>query len=193
METIKDKHKENESMEGSMDHTERPGKKAKKEHKKDQVPNAFEEQVMELNKKVEELNDKYLRLYSEFDNYRKRTLKEKSEMSKTASEEVILSMLPVLDDFERAINAFGNTEDKSQSSFSDGVVLIYNKFKNILHQKGLKAIKSIGEPFDVDYHDALTTVPAPAEDLKGKVVDEIEKGYVLSDKVIRHAKVVVGN
>jgi molecular chaperone GrpE len=114
-------------------------------------------------------------------------------MSKTASEEVIRSMLPVLDDFERAVSAFDKTDNNAQSSFAEGVILIYSKFKNILQQKGLKAINSIGEPFDVDYHDALTTIPAPSEELKGKVVDEIEKGYMLADKVIRHAKVVVGS
>ena len=189
---MKDKHKETNSMDGSMDHTDKSGKKSKKDQKKEKEANSIEEQLNEQQRKLEELNDKYLRLYSEFDNYRKRTLKEKSEMSKTASEEVILSMLPVLDDFERALSVFEKLDDKSQSSFSDGVTLIYNKFKNVLQQKGLKAIKSIGEPFDVDYHDALTTIPSPTEELKGKVVDEIEKGYMLSDKVIRHAKVVVG-
>ena len=192
MEAMKDKHKETNSMDGSMDHTDKSGKKSKKDQKKEKEANAIEEQLNEQQRKLEELNDKYLRLYSEFDNYRKRTLKEKSEMSKTASEEVILSMLPVLDDFERALSVFEKLDDKSQSSISDGVTLIYNKFKNVLQQKGLKAIKSIGEPFDVDYHDALTTIPSPTEELKGKVVDEIEKGYMLSDKVIRHAKVVVG-
>lgn len=176
-----------------MDHSEKSDKKSKKEQKKVHDTEALEVKINELNKNVEELNDKYLRLYSEYDNYRKRTLKEKTEMSKTASEDVIKSMLPVLDDFERALSAFEKLEDKTQSSLVEGVTLIYNKFKNILQQKGLKVINSIGEPFDVDFHDALTTIPAPSEDLKGKIVDEIEKGYLLSEKVIRHAKVVVGS
>jgi molecular chaperone GrpE len=142
--------------------------------------------------KIAELNDRFLRLYSEFDNYRKRTIKERIDLSKTASAEVITDLLPVLDDFERAIRAFAE-KSNSDSAIEEGVVLIYNKFLNIMTQKGLEQMKTVGEPFDTDFHEAITNIPAPSPDLKGKVVDEIEKGYLLGGKVIRYAKVVVGN
>ncbi|MFH1297725.1 MAG: nucleotide exchange factor GrpE [Bacteroidota bacterium] len=142
--------------------------------------------------KIAELNDRFLRLYSEFDNYRKRTLKEKIELSRNASAEVITDLLPALDDFERAIKAFSETGD-SNAALKEGIILIYNKFLNVLTQKGLEQMKTIGEPFDTDFHEAITNIPAPSPDLKGKVVDEIEKGYLLNGKVIRYAKVVVGS
>lgn len=142
--------------------------------------------------KIAELNDRYLRLYSEFDNYRKRTLKERIDLSKTASAEVITDLLPVLDDFERAIKAFSENGG-SDSSLKDGIILIYNKFLNILTQKGLQQMKTIGEPFDTDFHEAITEIASPTPDMKGKVVDEVEKGYLLNGKVIRYAKVVVGS
>lgn len=141
--------------------------------------------------KIAELNDRFLRLYSEFDNYRKRTIKERIDLSKTASAEVITDLLPVLDDFERAIKAFSDSGD-SDSALKEGVILIFNKFLNILTQKGLEQMKTVGEPFDTDFHEAITNIPAPSPDLKGKVVDEVEKGYLLGGKVIRYAKVVVG-
>jgi molecular chaperone GrpE len=142
--------------------------------------------------KIAELNDKYLRLYSEFDNYRKRTLKEKTELSKYASAEVITKLLPVLDDFERAIKAFTATSDNG-TALKEGVVLIYNKFLSVLNQQGLEQMKTLGESFDTDFHEAVTNIPAPQPDQKGKIVDEIQKGYLLNGKVIRFAKVVVGS
>ncbi len=172
--------------EKSVDKTEKSKAKAKTTRKKPDT-----KKVQELNQKVDELNDKYLRLFSEFDNFRKRTLKEKIELGKTASEDVIVSILPVFDDFERAITAFEDM--KVDESFKEGVVLIFNKFMTIVQQKGLEPIKSIGEEFNTDFHEAVTNIPAPSEDMKGKVLDEIEKGYLLNDKVIRYAKVVVGN
>lgn len=144
----------------------------------------------ELQEKVNDANDKYLRLYSEFDNYRKRTIKERIELSKTASEEVIIDLLPVLDDFERAVKS--NEESKDCDAIKDGMNLIYNKFKSTLEKKGLKPIDSKGDEFDTDFHEAITQIPAPSDDLKGKVVDEVEKGYQLGDKVIRFSKVVIG-
>jgi molecular chaperone GrpE len=147
------------------------------------------EELEQALKKLEEINDKYLRLYSEFDNYRKRTLREKSDLIKTASEEVITSLLPVLDDLERAISVLG---DEGDPTHREGMKLIYNKFFGILQQKGLEVIESIGQPFDVDFHEAITNIPAPSEDLKGKVIDEIQKGYTLNGKVIRFSRVVVG-
>ncbi|MEI6683146.1 MAG: nucleotide exchange factor GrpE [Bacteroidota bacterium] len=138
------------------------------------------------------LNDKYLRLYSDFDNYRKRTLKEKIELNKSASAEVIIRLLPVLDDFERALKAFETTNESGQA-LKDGVVLIYNKFLATLTQQGLERMRVTGEKFDTDFHEAITNIPASTPEQKGKIVDEIERGYLLNGKVIRFAKVVVGS
>ena len=150
-----------------------------------------DKKIRELNDKIDELNDKYLRLFSEYDNYRKRTLKEKIELGKTASEDVIVSILPVFDDFERAMASFDKME--VDNSFKEGVELIYNKFMTILQQKGLQPIDSVGNEFNTDFHEAVTNAPAPSDDMKGKVMDEVEKGYLLNDKVIRYAKVIVGS
>jgi molecular chaperone GrpE len=139
--------------------------------------------------KASELNDKYLRLYSDFDNYRKRTLKERSELIKTAAEDVFKNLLPVIDDFERALRANDNVDDVK--ALKDGFRLIYNKLKNNVQQKGLMTFDSLGQPFDPDMMEAVTHVPAEDPEKKGKVIDEIEKGYKLGDKVIRFAKVVV--
>jgi molecular chaperone GrpE len=140
--------------------------------------------------KIEELNDKYLRLYSEFDNYRKRTSKERLELFKTAGQDILVDLLPVLDDFERALSNMDKKGDVK--TIRKGVDLVYNKFKTTLENKGLKHFKSIETEFDPEIHDAITKIPAPSKKLKGKVVDEIEKGYKLNDKVIRFSKVVVG-
>jgi molecular chaperone GrpE len=149
-----------------------------------------EKKTEDLSAKVLELNDKYLRLYSEFDNYRKRTIKERIEFSKTASEEMIVSMLPVLDDFDRAFKALPENADKDH--FIEGMELIYSKFKNILVQKGVEEIKTTGEVFDTDFHEAITNIPVENVEMKGKIVDEVQKGYLLNGKVIRFSKVVVG-
>lgn len=137
------------------------------------------------------LNDKYLRLFAEFDNYKRRTQKERVELLQTAGKDVIISLLPVLDDFDRANKAMEAASDIA--SISEGVNLIHTKLKNTLAQKGLKEIESSNTVFDTDTHEAITKIPAPTEDLKGKVVDTLEKGYTLNDKVIRFAKVVVGS
>lgn len=150
-----------------------------------------EDKIAEMQAKVDELNDKYLRLYSEFDNYRKRTAKEKIDLFQNAGENIFNSLLPIIDDFERAIKS--NADITDVKIISDGVNLIYNKFKNTLIQKGLEEMKSIGEPFNTDLHEAITNVPAPSENLKGKVIEELDKGYTLNGKVIRFAKVVIGN
>jgi molecular chaperone GrpE len=135
-------------------------------------------------------NDKFLRLYAEFDNYKRRTSKERVELLQTAGKEVIVSLLPVLDDFERAARAMENVKDVA--AVKEGISLVQNKFKNLLAQKGLKEMASKGQPFDADIHEAVTNIPAPDESLKGKIVDVLEEGYLLNDKVIRFAKVVVG-
>jgi molecular chaperone GrpE len=143
-------------------------------------------------KQCAELNDKYLRLYSDFDNFRKRSLKEKIDLSKSASADIIIKLLPVLDDFDRAIKAFDIASDAGQA-LKDGMVLIFNKFLSILTQQGLEQMRTIGETFDTDFHEAITNIPAPTPVQKGKIVDEIEKGYLLHGKVIRYSKVVVGS
>lgn len=140
--------------------------------------------------KYAELNDKFVRLYSEFDNYRKRTNKEKLDLISTASAGVIKDLVSILDDFERAIANNETAEDIQ--GVKEGFHLIFNKFKNILETKGLKQMVAKGETFDSELHEAIANIPAPAEELKGKIVDDVEKGYYLHDKVIRYAKVVVG-
>ncbi|MCD0488510.1 nucleotide exchange factor GrpE [Pedobacter sp. MC2016-14] len=137
------------------------------------------------------LNDKYLRLFAEFDNYKRRTQKERVELLQTAGKDVIVSLLGVLDDFDRALKATENAADVA--AVREGVVLIHHKLKNLLSQKGLKEMESINTVFDTDLHEAITKIPAPSEEHKGKVIDELEKGYTLNDKVIRFAKVVVGS
>ncbi|HTX89395.1 MAG TPA: nucleotide exchange factor GrpE [Bacteroidales bacterium] len=164
---------------------ENKDKAARHKHRK-------EEELKKLEAEVAELKDKYLRLYSEFDNYRKRTLKEKIELSKLASAGIITSLLPVIDDLERAIKAFGSGGEDS-THLKDGVLLIYNKWMNILTQEGLEPIVSVGEDFNTDLHEAVTNIPAPDPAQKGKVLEEISKGYKLNGKVIRYAKVVVGS
>ncbi|MBS1637989.1 MAG: nucleotide exchange factor GrpE [Bacteroidetes bacterium] len=141
--------------------------------------------------KIKELNDKYLRLYSEFDNYRKRTIKEKSDIIRSAGEDVFKALLPVIDDFERAIKA--NETITDAEAIKQGIHLIYNKMKSACTSKGLEPMESIGKSFDSDLMEAITHIPAPSEDMKGKVIDDVERGYKLGDKVIRFAKVVVGN
>jgi molecular chaperone GrpE len=172
-------------------HIEGARSQSKKDHKKKH--DQEDEVIRQWQSKCEELNDKYLRIYSEFDNYRKRTLKERIELGKTASEDIILSLLPVIDDIERALKSTLKTAEDLEVVPKEGLQLIYQKFKGLLAQKGLEAIPSLGESFDVDFHHALTNVPAPTEDMKGKVIDEVEKGYKLNGKVIRYSKVVVGN
>lgn len=138
----------------------------------------------DLELKFNDLNDSYLRLHAEFDNYRKRTMKEKADLLKSGNEKTIVGVLPIVDDFERALP---NIPEDTR----EGVELIYNKFKSYLAQNGVKEIDAIGEPFDTERHEAITTIPAQSEDQKDKVVDCIQKGYSLNDKVIRFAKVIV--
>ncbi len=140
---------------------------------------------------IDVLNDKYLRLYSEFENYRKRSNNEKLELISTASAGVLKDLVSVIDDFERAIANNENSTDVE--AMREGFKLIYSKFKSTLEAKGLKQMEAKNEPFNPDLHDAIANIPAPSEDLKGKVIDDVEKGYFLNDKVIRFAKVVVGN
>lgn len=159
--------------------------------KNDTETSSNEQQIIEMEKKIAEEKDKYLRLYSEFDNYRKRSVREKGELIKTAGEDFFKAILPVIDDFERALKAADKTGDIN--TIAEGVQLIYSKLKSTLKQKGLEEMEASGKTFDADVMEAITSIPAPNDDLKGKVVDEIEKGYSLNGKVIRYAKVVIGN
>ena len=160
-------------------------KKKKKNKKEEKVKVVKKELTSE--EKITQLNDKHLRLFAEFENFKKRTAKERMDLYKTAGEDVLTALLPVLDDFERSIKANQKQED-------EGVRLIYNKLKSILETNGLKAMEeSIGKKLNTDYHEAITNIPAPSVDMKGKIIDVIEKGYFLNEKVIRYAKVVVAN
>ncbi len=143
-----------------------------------------------LQKKYEELNDAHLRLRAEFDNYRKRTLREKSELIKNGGEGALTHLLPVVDDFERALQNIEKAEDIA--AIAEGVELIYNKFVSYLSSQGVKAIEVVGKPFDIEQSEAIATIPAPEPEQKGMVIDCVQTGYTLNDKVIRHAKVVVG-
>ncbi len=143
-----------------------------------------------LKKKCEELNDAHLRLMAEFDNYRKRTLREKADLIKNGGEASLSRLLPVVDDFERAMQNMRTAEDVK--AVEEGVELIYNKFMAYLAQQGVKPIEATGKPFDTELFEAIATIPAPEPDMKGKVIDCVQTGYTLNDKVLRHAKVVVG-
>ena len=147
-------------------------------------------ELAELQKKYDELNNSHLRLMAEFDNYRKRTLREKSELIKNGGENALTQLLPVVDDFERALQKIHKAEDLT--GVAEGVDLIYNKFVSYLASQGVKAMEVVGKPFDLDQSEAIATIPAPEEGLKGKVLDCVQTGYLLNEKVIRHAKVVVG-
>lgn len=140
--------------------------------------------------KLAEMQDKYLRLSAEFDNYRKRTLREKMELAKYASEDILLNIIPVMDDFERALSNMENSADCA--AVKSGIDLIYGKFTDFLRQNGISEIESMKLPFNVDLHDAVAKTPVEDENMKGKIIDVVKKGYYLKDKIIRHAKVVVG-
>ncbi len=161
-----------------------------KKSRRFKMRHAQEKALEEERAKYAELNDKYLRLFSEFDNFRKRTAKEKLDLTVTASESVIKDILPVLDDFERALQ---NMEKNGNEADMQGVTLIFNKLKDTLKKKGLEEIEAMDVEFNTDEHEALTLIPAPDESKKGKVLDVIQKGYKLNGKVIRFARVVVGN
>ena len=150
----------------------------------------LEKELEEAQTAIEEQQDKYLRLSAEFDNYRKRTIKEKAELILNGGEKSISSILPVIDDFERAIKTMETAKDVS--AVKEGVELIYNKFMAVLAQNGVKVIEKKDQPLDTDYHEAIAVIPAPSEEQKGKILDCVQTGYTLNDKVIRHAKVVVG-
>lgn len=159
---------------------EQAGEEAPKEEKKEKTDA----------EKLQDMEDKYLRLVAEYDNYRKRTLREKMELTKSAGADILVNLLPIKDDFERALSHLDSASDLD--AVKEGIDLIFTKFSEFLKQRGVKEIEAKEQPFDTDVHEAVTKIPAPSEELKGKVVDVIEKGYTIQDKVIRFAKVVVG-
>jgi molecular chaperone GrpE len=173
-----------ENAEAEKTENTKPAKNKKKTRKESKTA----QELLEIKEKYEALNDKYLRLFSEFDNFRKRTLKEKIELSSTASRDLIADLLPVIDDFERALSSL-----EENNPAHEGINLIYNKIIKTLNQKGLEEIEAKGLSFDTDYHEALTNIPAPSEELKGKVLEVAQKGYTLNGKVIRFARVLVGS
>jgi len=186
-----------ETAEEQPQQAEQPEEKAEvhdtasdKKSRRFKMRHTQEKALEEEKAKYAELNDKYLRLFSEFDNFRKRTAKEKLDLTVTASESVIKDILPVLDDFERALQ---NMEKNGNEADLQGVTLIFNKLKDTLKKKGLEEIEAMDAEFNTDEHEALTMIPAPDESKKGKVLDVIQKGYKLNGKVIRFARVVVGN
>jgi len=177
-----------EATQTQVEQEEKP-KKKKRFGRKDKAEE-FKSKINDLEQELGEAKDKYLRLFAEFDNYKKRTVKERIDLMSTAGRETIASILPVLDDFDRAKKSA--EDDDSSESFSEGVSLVYNKLHGIMKSKGVVVMESTGEDFDPELHEAITEIPAPTEDMKGKIIDTIENGYLLNDKIIRHAKVVVG-
>lgn len=160
------------------------------EESQEQEEKAEENELQKVREEAKELKDKYLRLSAEFDNYRKRTMKEKAELILNGSEKSLSSVLPIVDDFERALKNMDTANDVN--AVKEGVQLIYNKFISVLEKNGVKAIDTKDQPLDTDYHEAIAVIPAPTEEQKGKILDCVLTGYTLNDKVIRHAKVVVG-
>lgn len=149
-----------------------------------------EDELSSLKAEIEEQKNKYLRLFAEFDNFKKRNAKERLELFKTAGQDVIRELLPIIDDFQRADKAY--EQDNNAENYASGVKLIQEKFQKTLQNKGLKVIESVGKDFNVEQHEAIAEVPAPSEEQKGKIIDEVESGYTLNDTIIRYAKVVVG-
>ncbi len=187
----KENKKDSSEKEDNIKDQKKPEKESKgKGSKKSKKKDPKEDKIQELGEQIEKLNDRYLRLQAEFDNYRKRTIKEKADLLKSAGEDVLKDMLPVIDDMDRAIETIEAAEDKD--AIKAGMQLIDQKFKEFVKQKGVTEIDAMHQEFDTDVHEAMTKIPAPKEELKGKVVDVIQKGYKLNDKVIRFAKVVIG-
>jgi molecular chaperone GrpE len=169
--------------------TEAP-KKVKGSAKKKRKSGKDKEKLHELEQQIAELKDKHLRLFAEFDNYKKRTVKEKLDLMRTAAQDTLASLLPVLDDFDRAKKI--SDDPGTEEHFTEGVDLVYQKLYFTLKGLGLQEMETNGNAFDPEHHEAISEIPAPSEDLKGKIVDTVEKGYFLHDKIIRHAKVVIG-
>ena len=190
-----DKKKKEENFEDEMQTADNLADDTTKEQdiepKEADSPDEDLENADNVSEKLAKLNDSYLRLMAEYDNYRKRTIKEKAELIKTGGEKAFVGLLPVIDDFERAIKMLETATDLS--AVKEGILLIYSKFMNYLQQNGVKPIESLGQIFDPEMNEAVAMIPTTDEEQKGKIIDSIQTGYTLYDKVIRHAKVVVAN
>lgn len=187
-EQVKEEEMQQEETQTEAQNAEVESQNAEEEQPaKEETP---EDKIAALQAELEKSQKEYLFLMAEFDNYRKRTVKEKAELIKNGGEKAMLGLLPVIDDFERAIDAIDNSSDVE--SLKEGVDLIYNKFMKYLESQQVKPMESTGTDFDADIYEAVTTFPAPDESMKGKVIDTVQKGYTINEKVLRHAKVVVG-
>ncbi|MFW5851688.1 MAG: nucleotide exchange factor GrpE [Bacteroidota bacterium] len=190
------KEKETEKVDSQQENVEVSKEQEQTENVDENVETVEQEEQPTLSpeeilaQERDDFKDKYIRLAAEFDNYRRRTLKEKSDLIKSGGESIFINLLPVIDDFDRAMEAVASAEDVN--AVKDGITLISNKFKSFLQQNGVHEIDAKEQDFDTDKHEAITKIPAPSDDLKGKVVDVVEKGYEMHEKVIRFAKVVVG-
>ena len=180
----------NDDAQNSQSAQDHKNKHAKSHGKVEKQVEDLKNQLGDTEARLTEIQDKYLRLSAEFDNYRKRTLKEKMELIKTAGEDCLIRIIPVMDDFDRALQLIDIS--KELDPVKEGIHLIYNKFKEVLNQQGVKEIDALNQEFNTDVHEAITKVTAPDENSKGKVLDVVQKGYYLNEKVIRFAKVIVG-
>jgi len=179
-----------ENIDGNGQETTENGESVEVEEADLSPEELLEKENTELKQQVGDLKDKYQRVFADFDNFRKRNMKARLELMNTAAQDTMTALLPVLDDFDRAKKSADS--DATAEQFSEGVTLVYQKLYKVLEAKGLKAMESTGEVFNPEMHSAITEIPAPTEDMQGKVIDTVEKGYFLKDKIIRHAKVVVG-
>lgn len=187
-EQVKEEELQQEETQTEAQNAEVESQNAEEEQPaKEETP---EDKIAALQAELEKSQKEYLFLMAEFDNYRKRTVKEKAELIKNGGEKAMLGLLPVIDDFERAIDAIDKSSDVE--GLKEGIDLIYNKFKKYLESQQVKPMESTGTDFDADIYEAVTTFPAPDESMKGKVIDTVQKGYTINEKVLRHAKVVVG-
>ena len=187
---MESKKEAEEVLKEGVKETKEEKKQSTKGSKRSSKSDKKGQKIKELENELEESKDKYLRLYAEFENYKRRTVKERLELMKTAAQDTLSSLLPVLDDFDRAKKSAD--DESTEEAFSEGVTLVYNKLHGTLLAKGLKVMDTNGEAFNPEFHEAITEIPAPSNEMKGKIIDTIEKGYFLGDKIIRYAKVVVG-
>lgn len=185
------KEKEKETLNETQDSKQETQNTQEQNVETPETANTNTEEVNEWEKKYNDINDSYLRLMADFDNYRKRTIKEKADLIKNAGERIITDFLPIVDNFERALESMKTAEDVD--AVRQGVELIYNQMMSMMKANGVAVIETKDAPFDTEYHEAITTIPAPTPELKDKIVDCTTKGYTMNEKVIRHAKVVVGN
>jgi len=189
-ENQKEEQEKTEGQEASVEQEEKQKEAKESDKEKKKSEKATEKQEKTDQEKLQEMQDKYHRLTAEYDNYRKRTLKEKMELTKSAGEDILNGLLPVMDDFERALQSIDDSDDLE--AVKKGIHLIYSKFKDFMKQNGVKEIEAKEQEFDTDKHEAVSKIPAPSEELKGKVVDVVQKGYYLNDKILRYSKVVIG-